>query len=132
MSLRAFVFSKALRFAIPRTMDIGEKRAKTDALAARYQVTKAVSFESAVIGGVHAEWARKPGADNSTVLIYLHGGAYCYNSINSYRAFSGGIALASGIPVLTIEYRLAPEHPYPAALEDVLAVYRELLSQGYG
>lgn len=131
MSLKAFIFKKVVRFTMPRTMNIYEKREKTEVLASRYKVPEGISFEPIELSGVKSELAIKPGADRSKVIIYLHGGAYCYNSINTYKAFSGGIALASSIPVLSVNYRLAPENPYPAALEDVITVYHELLSQGF-
>ncbi len=131
MSFRAFIFKKALRVALPRTMDIEKSRKKLEELGSKYKISKETTFEPVIIAGVNAEWAATSENRDKKAIIYLHGGSYCVGAIATYRAFSGGIALASGIPVLTVGYRLAPENPYPAALDDTVAIYRELLSKGY-
>ncbi len=63
-------------------------------------------------------------------MLYLHGGGYCTGSLDTHRGLAGRMATAAGCPVVTLDYRLAPEHPYPAALSDALAAYRELLALG--
>ena len=80
-------------------------------------------------GGVPAESVVRPGALAGRHALYLHGGGYCLGSPANYRHFSWRIADAARATVLTIEYRLAPEHPFPAALEDALTAYRWLLQQ---
>ena len=69
------------------------------------------------------------GADDAVVL-YLHGGGYCIGSLATHRPLAGRIALASGCRVVTLDYRLAPEHPFPAAVDDACAAYRDLLAGG--
>ena len=81
------------------------------------------------VGGISAEWINAPGADLG-VLLYLHGGAYALGSINVHREFIARLARATKMRCLAINYRLAPEHPFPAALEDVSAAYHWLLTQG--
>ncbi len=81
-------------------------------------------------GGVPAEWISAPGADASTVVYYLHGGGYAIGSINTHREMISRIARAANARALAIDYRLAPEHPFPAAVEDAVAAYRWLLSTG--
>jgi monoterpene epsilon-lactone hydrolase len=81
--------------------------------------------------GVHAEWIAAPGAEKDRVILYLHGGGYVVGSINTHRAMVSRIARASNARALAIDYRLAPEHPFPAAVEDTLAAYKWLLAQGY-
>jgi acetyl esterase/lipase len=78
---------------------------------------------------VPAQWIRWPGGSDR-VLLYLHGGAYCLGSVHTHRELMGRMAQATGCRVLALDYRLAPEHPFPAGLEDLLAAYGWLLAQG--
>ena len=82
-------------------------------------------------GAVRGEWLLPARVDstNSTVL-YLHGGGYCLGSARTHRALAGQIGLAARANVFTLDYRLAPEHPYPAALDDALAAYAWLRTSG--
>ena len=82
-------------------------------------------------GGVSAEWIAAPGAQSDRVILYLHGGGYVTGSINTHRAMVARIARASKGRALLLDYRLAPEHPFPAAVDDATAAYRWLLAQGY-
>lgn len=87
-------------------------------------------FESRTIGGVEGVWMNGPEA-SSSVVLYLHGGAYRVGSVFGYRSLSAGVAQAAGAALFSPEYRLAPEHPFPAAIEDAVAAYRGLLEAGY-
>ncbi len=89
-----------------------------------------VTVEPMTLGGRPAERLSPAGARGRGTVLYLHGGGYCTGSLDSHRGLAGRIALAVGGPVVTLDYRLAPEHPYPAALTDALAGYRELLARG--
>jgi monoterpene epsilon-lactone hydrolase len=89
-----------------------------------------VKCEPVNAGGVKAEWITAPGADSNRVVFYLHGGGYVMGSINTHRAMVARISRASRARALAIDYRLAPEHPFPAAVDDAVAAYRWLLSQG--
>ena len=83
--------------------------------------------------GFSGEWVRARSAANDAdgVIIYLHGGGYVCSSPRAYRCVTEPLSRISGLPVLAVAYRRSPEHPYPAALEDVLAAYDWLLEQGY-
>jgi monoterpene epsilon-lactone hydrolase len=81
-------------------------------------------------GGVPAHRVVMPGADRDRHVLYLHGGAYVTGSAAIYRHFTWRIAAALRASVLVVDYRLAPEHPFPAALDDAVAAYRWLLAQG--
>jgi len=77
-----------------------------------------------------AEWLRPPSAVAGRVVLYLHGGGYVIGSPRSHRHLAAAIAAAAGASALLLDYRLAPEHPYPAAVDDATAAYRWLLDQG--
>jgi len=77
-------------------------------------------------GGVPAHWLAAPGADPGRVLLFLHGGGFELGSLRSDGELAARLGRASGMRVLFPEYRLAPEHPFPAAIDDVLAVWRWL------
>jgi epsilon-lactone hydrolase len=89
-----------------------------------------VRCEPVDAGGVPAEWLTPEAADPERAILYLHGGGYVIGSINTHREMASRIARASGALTLLIDYRLAPEHPFPAAVEDAAAAYRWLLGQG--
>jgi acetyl esterase/lipase len=93
-------------------------------------ITRRMRFERVSAGGVSAEWFRAADSDESRVLVYLHGGGYSLGSIESHRELVTRFCLATGVRALVLDYRLAPEHPFPAQLDDALAAYRWLLSRG--
>lgn len=86
--------------------------------------------EKVVANGVPGEWISLPGASAGCVLLYLHGGAYALGSCDSHRDLVARICAASGVRALLIEYRLAPEHVFPAAIDDALSAYHWLLANG--
>jgi len=81
-------------------------------------------------GGVPAEWVTAAGVESGRVILYVHGGAYAIGSLNTHRPLVARLSAAARARVLNVDYRLAPEHPYPAAVEDAVAAYRWLLSEG--
>ena len=81
-------------------------------------------------GGVSAEWSVADGAAEDKVILYVHGGGYVMGSAGSHRDVTGRLSKASGSRVLSLNYRLAPEHPFPAPVDDAVAAYRWLLAQG--
>lgn len=89
-----------------------------------------VSAAIADAGGISGEWLTPAGGDTHSVILYLHGGGYLLGSVDSHRALLERLAKASGRRVLAINYRLAPEAPFPAPVEDACAAYRWLLAQG--
>jgi monoterpene epsilon-lactone hydrolase len=82
------------------------------------------------VAGIPAEWVVAPDADAQCVILYLHGGGYVVGSIATHRGLAGRLSHAAAARVLLIDYRLAPEHPFPAAVEDATAAYRWLLGSG--
>lgn len=106
-----------------------EMRANLDASIADVPAQPGVSFEPVQAGGVRAEWVRADGAGDGAV-VYFHGGGYVMGSIATHRPLLGGFAEATGLPVLAVDYRLAPEHAHPAAVDDAAAAYRWVLERG--
>jgi acetyl esterase/lipase len=82
-------------------------------------------------GGVTAEWVAAEGASDSRVVLYFHGGGYIIGSPRTHRAMLAHLSRDSGARVLALDYRLAPEHPFPAPVEDAVSSYRWLLSEGF-
>ena len=95
-----------------------------------FPVAADVKCEPVNAGGVKSEWVTAPGADAGRAVLYLHGGGYVIGSINTHRDLASRISRATKARVLLIDYRLAPEHPFPAAVEDSVAAYRWMLAQG--
>ena len=83
------------------------------------------------IGNMYAEWLIPSGADKTKVILYTVGGGYVSGTCSDHRQFVSNVADRSGITILTFNHRLAPEDPYPGALEDSLAAYQWLLDQGF-
>ncbi len=82
-------------------------------------------------GGVAAEWVTAEGASDSRVVLYFHGGGYIFGSPRTHRAMLAEMSQSSGARVLALDYRLAPEHLFPAPVEDAVAAYRWLINEGY-
>lgn len=93
-------------------------------------VPRHVRLERAVLGGVVAETLSTSGADQSAGVLYLHGGGFVAGAPANHRALTWRMAHGLGVPVHALDYRLAPEHPFPAALDDVVAAYRGLVERG--
>jgi acetyl esterase/lipase len=89
-----------------------------------------VRLDPVDIGGIHGEWSIAPASDASRVLIFFHGGGYCSGSIVSHRRMITEAGRAGGVRTLAVGYRLAPEHPFPSALDDALKAWRYVLNQG--
>jgi epsilon-lactone hydrolase len=113
---------------VDTTATTESRRARMEQI--RERVAADVKCEPVSADGVPAEWIVPPGAEPHRVLLYLHGGGYVIGSINSHRAMIARIARASRARAIAIDYRLAPEHPFPAAVEDATRAYRWLLAQG--
>ncbi|MBC8085241.1 MAG: alpha/beta hydrolase [Hymenobacter sp.] len=90
-----------------------------------------VFLEDADVDGMAAEWVRPAGAPARRVLLYLHGGGYVLGSLNTHRALVGALAESCRLNTLAINYRKAPEYPFPAALDDARLAYEWLLRHGY-
>jgi len=110
--------------------DIAAARASMAAMTANPQLPEGVEFEKTVAAGVPAEWLAMPASDRTKTVLYLHGGGYTLGSIETHRGLGSRIAEASGTRVLMVDYRLAPETPFPGAVDDATAAYGSLLDQG--
>ena len=94
------------------------------------QVPKDAIFESIVVDSVPAEWQRTPSVSEESVILFLHGGAFMSYSPKTHRRLSVDIGRVASAKVLSVDYRLTPEHPYPAALDDVFSIYNWLIDEG--
>lgn len=109
---------------------VEESRAGMEQLAELFPVSPDVRLEPVSADGVPAEWIAAPEATADRTIFYLHGGGYTLGSINTHREMVSRLSRAAGARALAINYRLAPEHPFPAAVEDSTAAYRWLLGNG--
>ncbi len=124
----------ALREAIPpgkgNTFAL-DMRPIFDEMIGQTPAAPGVTYEAATVGGVPGWWRRPSGALPGAALLYLHGGTYGIGSAQAYQHFVGQIAARAGAAAFAPEYRLAPEHPFPAAVDDALAAYSGLAAQGF-
>jgi len=111
-------------------LGIEEQRAKMEIDLAQFQLPTDVRCDPVDAGGVPAEWITTPGVSIERVICYLHGGGYVLGSINTHREMASRLSRAASARVLILDYRLAPENPFPAAVDDSTAAYRWLLSIG--
>src|SRR6476620_949951 len=114
----------------PRPVGWSERRKRIHEAGATWPVASDVKCEAVDCDGVAGEWSIVPGSENSRVLLYFHGGGYCSGSIVSHRRLVTEAGRAARTRTLAIDYRLAPEHPYPAAHDDALSAWRFLRRHG--
>jgi acetyl esterase/lipase len=114
--------------AIP--IDLEGARRAIDDMMGKAPIADDVTIEPVVVAARPAEWFRPPAPTTERVVLYLHGGGFRMGSLTAYRPFASQLALRLAVPLLVIDYRLAPEHPFPAAVEDCLAGYAWLLATG--
>jgi len=115
----------------PATQDVIESRARFEKMGGFLGGAPDAKCEKVDVDGVPAEWVSAPDVDASRAVLYLHGGGYAIGSINTHRRLAFDISAASGARVLLLDYRLAPEHPFPAAVDDAATAWRWLLKQGF-
>jgi len=120
---------RALLGSKPRPVEWPERRNRLDEVGSVWPVADDVKVTSVDVNGVPGEWSIVPGSDSSRVLMFFHGGGYCSGSIVSHRRLITEAGRAAGIRTLAIGYRLAPEHPFPAAHDDVFTAWRFLRDQ---
>src|SRR5215510_13874911 len=121
---------RAILRAKPRPDALSARRKRLDDLGSLYPIAPDVRIESVDANGVRAEWSSTPDADPACVILFLHGGGYVSGSLDSHRPLATEIGRVCGARTLALGYRLAPEYPFPAAIEDAVAGYRFLLSCG--
>jgi acetyl esterase/lipase len=117
--------------AAPANQSWPEQRARMDAFGTVFPPVEGIEAEPTSIGGVRCEWVRGKGVRRiDAALLYLHGGGYAVGSPRSHRHMLGPLSADSGLPILAPDYRLAPENPFPAAVDDAVAAYRGLIDRG--
>ena len=121
---------RALLTGKPRPVGWAARRERLDEVGAAWLVAGDVTLEAVNAGGPPGEVSIVPGGDPSKVLLIFHGGGYCSGSIVSHRRMVTEAGRACGARTLAVGYRLAPEHPFPAALDDALAAWRFLRADG--
>ena len=120
---------RALLRSKPRPIGWAERRQRLDAIGSVWAVADDVTLERVDVNGLDGEWSIAPGSDASHVLMFFHGGGYCSGSIVSHRRMVTEAGRAAGMRTLAVAYRLAPEHPFPAAYDDALTAWRFLRNQ---
>ena len=121
---------RALLSAKPRPVGWAERRQRLDEVGSVWPAATDVKLEPVDLGGVPGEWSSVAGSDASRVLMFFHGGGYCSGSIRSHRRLVTEAGRSAGIRTLAVGYRLAPEHPFPAAMEDAVTAWHFLCRQG--
>lgn len=133
-SLKSRLFYHAVKHQLRKMAssgaDLAQVRAARDKSSAQmFTVPAGVQVKPAQLGNCPGEWLRPPDGDPKSVMLYLHGGAYITGSCQTHRGLTGHLAKAAGMDGFLLDYRLAPEHPFPAALDDALAAYLALHSE---
>jgi epsilon-lactone hydrolase len=121
---------RALLGSKPRPVGWNERRQRLDDMGSIWPTADDVRLTAVDAGGVPGEWSIVPGSDATRVLMFFHGGGYCSGSIRSHRRMVSEVGRAAAVRTLAIGYRLAPEHPFPAALDDALAAWDFLRGEG--
>jgi acetyl esterase/lipase len=142
-SIQSQLFLLAIKGSLllmPRSKRLTRITSVEDVMAFRQQVEDGaaragklpanITISPVEIGELYAEWITPPGAQQDQAILYFHGGGYVSGSCVSHRRHVAKFALGSGVRALQFQYRLAPEHPFPAALDDALAAYEWLLAEG--
>jgi len=123
-ALRALIASR------PRAIELAQMRLDIDARGKNFGLPSNVTVDRVDAGGVPSEWTSTPDSRTDAAILYLHGGGYVIGSLDSHRHLAAEAGRAAGMRTLAIDYRLAPEHPFPAAVDDTVAAYRFLLKSG--
>ena len=127
---RAIAMFRAGKAETQAFTTVEEFRVWYEQFTAQFELPEDAAFEQVGAGGVSAEWISTPGVAEDRVVMYLHGGGYMIGSMRTHRSPLSYLSRVSDARVLGLNYRLAPEHPLPAAVEDSVAAYRWLLAEG--
>jgi len=123
-ALRALIASRA------RATELTQRRKDIDERGRNFGLATDVIVTKVSANGVASEWTATPDAASDKAILYLHGGGYVIGSLDSHRHLAAEAGRAAGTRTLAIDYRMAPEYPFPAAVDDTVAAYRYLLSNG--
>ena len=125
-----FIYALTCHASWLRRCDTQTARKAMEGLAEPPYCKKRITSKTLKIGEIQGEWFTPDNKKSNTIIIYMHGGGYVFGSTDTYRSSINRLALTTGCTVFGFNYRLAPEHPFPAAIEDCLAVYRRMLADG--
>ncbi len=121
---------RALLASKPRPVGWEERRRRLDEVGAVWPIEGDIALDAVDIDGIPGEWSIAPGSNSSRVLMFFHGGGYCSGSIVSHRRMVTEAGRYAEVRTLAVGYRLAPEHPFPAAYDDAIKAWRWLRGQG--
>jgi monoterpene epsilon-lactone hydrolase len=120
---------RALLSSKPRPVGWPDRRKRIDEVGAVWPVADDVELTAVDVNGIRGEYSIVPGSDPSNVLMFFHGGGYCSGSLQSHRRLVTEAGRAARMRTLAVAYRLAPEHPFPAAYDDALTAWQFLRNQ---
>ena len=109
-----------------------QSRQMFDELMEKTPAADCVTYEEAEVGGVAGWWCRPDDDSAAAAILYLHGGAYVAGSARAYQHFAGQVAARAKVAAFVPEYGLAPEHPFPAAVDEAQSSYQGLVEKGFG
>ena len=127
----AMVLMRTMLAVQPKLQFTPEARSDFDSLMEKTPEAAGVTYETAEIGGVAGWWCKPQRSLAGSAIVYFHGGAYALGSAKAFRNFVSQIAAGAETAILVVDYRLAPEHQFPAAVEDAKAVYLGLAALGF-
>ncbi|MCH2173358.1 alpha/beta hydrolase [Myxococcota bacterium] len=133
MASQEFHAHQARIAAAPRPspdQPLAEKRARADAVMGAIPLAPGIVAEPVSADGVPAIWLRGEDVSGAAAMVYFHGGGYRMGSATAWQSYASQLAARCGARVLLVDYRLAPEHPFPAALDDAVAAVRWLVASG--
>src|SRR3954469_13925653 len=129
---RVAMLAMRTMIALQPPADLGPAgRTAVDEIMSKTPSAEGVTYESAVVAGVRGWWAHPTDAAAGAAILYFHGGAYVVGSAQAYRHFAGQIASRAQASAFIADYGLAPERPFPAAVDDAEAAYRGLIAAGF-
>jgi acetyl esterase/lipase len=112
-------------------LDVPKERAEVESMAGMFKPIGEIKCEPVLANGIPAEWVIPKEERPGRAVLFVHGGSFNSGSISSHRTLAGNVALVSKARTLLIDYRLAPEHPFPAGIDDTVAAYEWLLTRGF-
>jgi monoterpene epsilon-lactone hydrolase len=135
VQIRSYLLARRAALQAAPPASLAEQRVSYELLVENYvghpiPLPEGTRVESVDVDGIPAAWISPPAANAERVLLYLHGGGYILGSLKTHRDLVARLSSAAGVRSLLIEYRLAPEHVFPAAIDDALTAYRWLLAGG--